>query len=258
MSLIVNKCDGSKEVYLHTKVMGTIASALADSGCYCEVSASRLSEAVTTFLFRRYRNSENGRSVSADEIYAMIIAALSDTDHEQAAALLQEHRLNRRIKRSRTEVVHYGQGAELYEQIPIALVTAKRVKGSIGLQDESCGCSLSPDNNCFTTVLWDKSVIIKDLENKMAVEHNLARTVAAMVEEKVLKMSCRRVLSSVVREIVKNELWQLKQAEANFDYQFAGKPVPAFSPVPAVPAKTSQHCDFAAEGADDYQIISQG
>ena len=258
MSLIVNKCDGSKEVYLHTKVMGTIASALADSGCYCEVSASRLSEAVTTFLFRRYRNSENGRSVSADEIYAMITAALSDTNYEQAAALLQEHRLNRRIKRSRTEVVHYGEGAELYEQIPIALVAAKRVKGTLRLQNGSDGANFQPDNNCFTTSLWDKSVIVRDLEKKMAVEHNLARTVAAMVEEKVLRMSCRRVLSSVVREIVKNELWQLRQAEANFDYQFTKKPAPAFTPVTAVSAKISQCCEFAVEDADDYQIISQG
>jgi hypothetical protein len=258
MSLIVNKCDGSREVYLHTKVMGTVASALADSGCYSEVPASRLSEAVTTFLFRRYRNGENGHFVSTDEIYAMITAALSDTNYERAAAMLQEHRLNRRIKRSRTEVVHCNEDVKSREQMPIAVIAAKRVKRTLRLQNGSGGVNFRPDNNGFTVELWDKSVIVRDLEKKMAVEHNLARTVAAMVEEKVLRMGCRRILSSVVREIVKNELWQIRQAAANFDCQFTGKPSAVFTPVTVVPAKISQRCDFVAERADDYQIISQG
>jgi len=258
MSLIVNKCDGSREVYLHTKVMGTVASALADSGCYSEVPASRLSEAVTTFLFRRHCNGENSHFVGTDEIYAMIIAALSDTNYERAAVALQEHRLNRQIKRSRTEVVHYSEAAELPERIPVAIVAAKQIKRTLRLQGKLNVANLRPDNNCFTTELWDKSIIVRYLEKKMVVEHNLARTVAAMVEEKVLRMNCRRVFSSVVRELVKNELWQISQAQANFDCQFEGKPSAVFAPVADVTAKISQDSDFVTEGVGNYQIARQG
>jgi hypothetical protein len=208
-------------------------------------------------LFRRYRSEENCRSVSSDEIYSMIAAVLSDTNYERAAAVLQEHRLNRQIKRGRTEVFHCCAVSEFADRMPAAMVTAKQEKSSRGSLDEPADFNVLSDDICFTASLWDKSAIVRDLEDKMAVEHNLARTVAAIVEEKVLKMNFRRVLSSVVREIVKNELWQLMQAEANFNCLFTKKPSLEFSPVRDVPAKISQCCEFAAEGVGDYRVASQ-
>ena len=46
MQLRVEKSDGSSEVYLHTKVMGTIARALSECDGYLEGQPEQLAEAV--------------------------------------------------------------------------------------------------------------------------------------------------------------------------------------------------------------------
>ena len=86
MQLIVTKCDGSAEVYRHTKVMGAIALALGMCGSYPEGVIESLAEAVTAYIARRYGAS----TVSSDEIYCMIEAVLVETGYGQAALALQE------------------------------------------------------------------------------------------------------------------------------------------------------------------------
>ena len=68
IQLKVLKCDGSVEVYYHTKVMGSIAAALGDcNNYYQEGVAEQLADVVTVFLRRHY----SSESVSADEIHSM-------------------------------------------------------------------------------------------------------------------------------------------------------------------------------------------
>ena len=109
MPLLVNKSDGSQEVYLHTIVMGTIAAALGDSGSYRDDLTGDLSETVTSYLCKHYNSSGDLAVVGSDEIHAMIKAVLSDTGYEQAALSLKEHYVDRQVKRRRTEVVHWRQ-----------------------------------------------------------------------------------------------------------------------------------------------------
>ena len=47
MQLKVKKADGSKELYLHTKVLGALAAGLADAGHLEAGVAEQLAEAVT-------------------------------------------------------------------------------------------------------------------------------------------------------------------------------------------------------------------
>jgi len=186
MQLLVNKCDGSKEVYLHTKVMGTIAAALSDCDLYHEALTERLAEAVTTFLCRRYTY----RTVSSDEIHAMIQAVLSEADCVNAALALHEHRITRQVERNRTEIAHY-YGPVDYRSINFTeFITAR--------------CCTEP---------WNKTVIVNDLENQHGLSHKMARAIAGAVEEKVLRMKCRFLRSSLVRELVINELVVMRQAE---------------------------------------------
>ena len=105
MPLIVNKSDGSTEVYLHTKVMGTIAAALSDCDCYQENLTEQLTEAVTIYLSRRQRRCNNCGTVNTDEILSMVKVVLCDTGYPQAALTLQEHYLNRQIKRTRIRLL---------------------------------------------------------------------------------------------------------------------------------------------------------
>jgi len=186
MQLKVDKLDGSSEVYLHTKVMGTLAAALSECGCYEQNVAEQLAEAVTTFLCRRYES----RSVSSDEIFAMIQAVLSETHNEEAALQLHDHRVNRQLERNRTEVLHWH--------------------GTVGAETGEVN-ELRGDGEA--TVPWNKSVIVRNLEAEAGLSRKMARAVAGEVEGKVLRIGCHRVTCGLVREVVKNELLAMRQAE---------------------------------------------
>ncbi|KPK77610.1 MAG: hypothetical protein AMJ79_02660 [Phycisphaerae bacterium SM23_30] len=186
MQLRVEKSDGSSEVYLHTKVMGVIARSLAESDGYRQGQPEQLAEAVTTYLRRRH----HGGIVTSDEIHSMVEVVLYDTGYERAALLLHEHRVNRQIRRRRIEVVNriFVPGSRDSDDLELSAA------------DEA-------------TARWNKSVIVRDLEEKYSLAHNLARAAAGAVEEKVLGLGCRRVTLSLVKELVANELWSMLQAE---------------------------------------------
>ena len=99
--LKVIKADGSIEEYSHTKVMGTINNALCSIGQDDVYIAEQLAEVVTYFLYHR----KNRRTATSSEILSIIKAALSAVSYDDAAGELSEYHFQRRIKRSRTEVV---------------------------------------------------------------------------------------------------------------------------------------------------------
>jgi len=189
MHLRVAKADGSTEVYLHTKVIGTIAMALAECDGYEEERPEQLAEAVTTFLRRRCNNG----LIDSSEIHSMIEVTLCETGYVEAALVLHEYRINRQVKRRRIEVIHTSAGkTERGDSVP-------------GLQDCAYGkCMVEP---------WNKSIIARGLERERGLSHGLARAVAAMVEQKVLNLDYRRISSSLVRELVENELLGMELAQ---------------------------------------------
>jgi hypothetical protein len=184
MQFMVNKSDGTKEVYYHTKVMGAIAAAMDESGRYEPGIPEQLAEAVTTFLIRR-----NGAStVSTDEIHSMVEAVLSDTGYDSAALALHEHRMMRQLQRDRLEVIRV---------LPFSPAGEPEATERLMSDGEP----------------WNKTLIVQDLETNYGIEHYTARCIAGNVEEKVLRMTCRHVTVNLIRELVLNELHQIRQAE---------------------------------------------
>ena len=186
MHLRVLKSDGSSEVYLHTKVIGSIAVALSESGSYQEVVTGHLAEAVTIYISRRHGSLQ----ITSDEIHAMIEAVLSETGYEDAAVCLHEHRLNRQINRLRTEVIHCRNCCEEPDTVETNISSEK-----------------------YTSQLWNKSLIVRCLEGESGLSRELSRAIAGAVEEKVLRIGSRRIFSTLVSELVANELWFMKEAE---------------------------------------------
>lgn len=187
MQFRVEKSDGSNEIYLHTKVIGSIGAALAEAGFFDVGVAEQLAEAVTTFLRRRHGCHS---VVSTDEIHSMIEAALSDTGYEGAALCLHTHRINRQTQRARVEVT-------------------RRVVDD-GLDNDRCGLCMDESLICEP---WNKSVIVCDLLCRGELPSEIARAVASGVEEKVLKLGCRSVTSTLVRELVANEVLATRRAQ---------------------------------------------
>lgn len=172
--LKVIKEDGSVEEYLHTKVIGTISNALGEIGQADICIAEQLAEVVTYFLYHR----QSRRSVTSNEVFSIIKAVLTATSYEDAAVALSEHHFERKLKRSRIEVV----SIDIQELTDVELLAGAEQSGS----------------RCR----WNKSVIVRDMVTKYGVGQQTARTIASMVEEKIFNMGITLVPASLVKQLV--------------------------------------------------------
>ena len=185
IQLKVVKANGTIEEYFHTKVIGTIGNAFGLVGQPDISVAEELAEAVTYFLYRR----QNRRSVTSDEIFSIIKAVLAATRYEEAAAALSEHRYQRRLKRSRIEVV----SVDVQE-----LADAERLSETPGPGDRDP---------------WDKSRIVEDLVAKHNICRQTTRTIASMVEQKIFAMGLTLVPASLVKQLVLGDTAAVLRAE---------------------------------------------
>ena len=185
MQLKVVKTDGSVEEYYHTKVIGAINTALTSTGRPDIRTAEDLAQAVTYYLYK----TQKPHTVLSSEILSVIKAVLTSTGYEDAAAALSEHHIQRRLKRSRIEVVKPGP-----QHVPAA--------GTFARLDEFE--NKSP---------WDKSRIVAHLLTKHNIERQTARTIAAMVEEKVFKIGLNRVPADLVEQLVLSDAAAMLQAQ---------------------------------------------
>ncbi len=172
--LKVVKVDGNIEEYLHTKVIGTISNALAHDGQADIYIAEQLADVVTYSLY----HEKKPRTVTSSEILSIIKAVLTATEYEDAAVALSEHHLNRKLKRSRTEVVSID-----IQQLADA--------------EMLYGVQQSPHRS-----RWDKSKIVNDLVTDYDVSRQTARTIASMVEEKILSMGLTSVSAGLIKQLV--------------------------------------------------------
>jgi len=183
--LKVVKTDGSIEEYLHTKVIGTISNALAMVGEPDIEVAEQFAEAVTYFLYHR----QNRYSVTSNEIFSMIKAVLTATKFEEAAIALSEYQFERKLKRSRIEVV----SVDIQE-----------------LEDVEIFCKTEQfSSKCQ----WDKSRIVDDLVAKHGLSRQTARVIASMVEEKIFNMGITLVPVSLVKQLVLGDAAAILRAQ---------------------------------------------
>ena len=186
MQLKVIKSDGSVEHYLHTKVIGTINNALSriDQADIC--IAEELAEVVTYYLYHR----QFWNDLTSNEVFSVIKAVLTATGYEEAAAALSEHYYERRLKRSRIEVVSVDMQH---------LTDAELLGGAV---------------QSYSRSRWDKSRIVHDLVTRHNVPRQTARTIASMVEEKVFNMGVTLVPASLIRQLVLGDAAAVLRAQS--------------------------------------------
>jgi len=182
--LRVTKADGTSEAYLHTKVIGTINNALSAVGQADMAVAEDLAEVVTFYLYK----GSGKRKVTSSEIFSMVKAVLAATDREDAAVALSEHAYERRLKRTRTEVL--AVDVQDYTDVEILFQTTPLPRAR-----------------------WDKARIVQDLTEKSGLSRLTARAVAAMVEEQIFKMGVSTIPSSLIKQLVLGETATTLRAE---------------------------------------------
>jgi len=183
--LTVRKADGLTEDYFHTKVFGTISKALGRVGQADVYASEQLADAVTYFLYHKQTHGP----VPSREILSVIKAVLSETEYEKAALVLEEHYYQRKLKRSRIEVV------------------------CVDAPESSDARSFGRAQESARKNLWDKSRIVEDLVVGQEICRQTARTIASMVEEKVLGMNVRLVSAGLLRQLVLADAAALLRAQ---------------------------------------------
>jgi len=183
--LQIIKADGTAEEYIHTKVIGTINNALTAAGRSDMTMAEDLAEVVTYYLYRK----ENQRRVSSGEILSMIQAVLASTGHETAAMALGDYAFERRLRRTRTEVLvvdvqEFADVERLYQTDPPPARTP-----------------------------WDKGRIVNDLTERSGIPRQVARAVASIVEERIFNMGMTRVPQSLVKQLMLGEAAAILDAQ---------------------------------------------
>lgn len=176
MQLKVIKADGSQELYLHTKVIATFVNAFVEPAEKNTFLASQLAESVTFYLY----NNHGSETVTSSEIFSIIKAVLSSTGFDFAAQVISEHHCRRNLLRSRVQVVKK---------------------------------STDTDNIAENTIAWNKSKIISDLISEHGVDSATARTIASLVEEKILNSGFNLVPTDFIKFLM---LW-LMQTFINVD-----------------------------------------
>ena len=174
IQLKVIKADGSVEEYLHTKVIGTISSALDAIDQTDTLVAEQLAEVVTYFLYHKQKRYK----VTSGEISSVVKAVLDSTKYEDAAIALTEYHFERRLKRSRIEVV------------------------PINIQRLEDAHLLAASEQPPQRSRWDKSRIVADLVANHDVPRQVARTIASMVEEKIFSLGITLVPASLIKQLV--------------------------------------------------------
>ncbi|MHC4111261.1 MAG: hypothetical protein ACYSWZ_11290 [Planctomycetota bacterium] len=185
MQLKVIKTDGSVEEYLHTKIIGTIGNTLSRIGRPDIYIAEELAEVVTFYLYKR----QHRRTVTSSEIFSIIKAVLTATRYEDAAVALSEHHFERRLKRSRTQVV------------------------SIDIKELADAELLCKTEQSDTRSRWDKSRIVQGLVEKHDVPRQTARTIASMVEEKIFNVGLTLVPTSLIKQLVLGDTAAILRAQ---------------------------------------------
>jgi len=185
MQLKVIKADGTAEEYLHTKIVGTISNAFSEVGRPDIFIAEELAEVVTYHLYHQ----QSRHSVATSEILSIIKVVLTSTNNEDAAIALSEHYYERKLRRSRIEVVR------------------------VDIQELSDAELLNDTENLRSRYRWDKARIVNDLVAEQGLSRQTARTIASMVEERIFNMGITPVPAGLIKQLVLRDAAAILQAQ---------------------------------------------
>lgn len=174
----VLKRDGRVVPFDKTKIADAIYKAAQASGGESRFIAEELAEAVTLVL----EKSGEGGPPPIEQIQDLVEKVLMETGHAQTAKAYILYREMRAQVRNSLRV-----------RKPVPLAGSSPVKVSPGARDE-----ITP---------WDREKIVLALELEAQLDSGVAREIAAAVEQKMLASGISQVSTSLIRELVDNELF---------------------------------------------------
>ena len=179
----VCKRDGRVVPFDQTKIADAIFKAAQAVGGQDRQMADELAAVVALFI---ERNFEGGVVPGIEEIQDLVEKVLIETGHARTA---------------KAYILYRDKRARMREAI--------RVRKRVRHNGSSTDLSLLVDPGTRDEILpWDKSKIALALEKEADVDLVLAAEIASAVERKVFDSGLTRISTSLIRELVDNELFE--------------------------------------------------
>ncbi|MDK1030378.1 MAG: anaerobic ribonucleoside-triphosphate reductase [Planctomycetia bacterium] len=179
----IRKRDGRVMPFDETKISDAIFKAARAVGGEDRYLAEELAGAVADFLERHH----DGAIPGIEDIQDMVEKVLIETGHARTGKAYILYRQNRTEARRKLQV--------------------RKMKSN--RNSSSTDLALMVDVGAGEAVLpWDKSKIVDALEKEAGLEVGAARKIAGAVEEKIFAGGISRISTSLIRELVDNELFE--------------------------------------------------
>lgn len=177
----IQKRDGRVVVFDKTKISNAIFKAAQSVGGEDKLLADELANAVVLFLEKEYKDNAPG----IEQIQDIVEKVLIETGHAKTAKAYILYR----DKRSK---------------IRTSLKVRKRVKSRSNSTDLALMVTPSAKDDVLT---WDKGRIALALQKEAGIGEDIAMDVASSVEKKVFNSGMTQISTSLIRELVDNELF---------------------------------------------------
>ncbi|MFH1867939.1 MAG: anaerobic ribonucleoside-triphosphate reductase [Candidatus Omnitrophota bacterium] len=177
----VVKRDGRTAAFDKSKIADAIFKAAVAVGGEDRLVAEELASAVTLFLRKKFGSS----SPSIEEIQDVVEKVLIETGHAKTAKVYILYRNNRAKVRDNLRV-------------------RKKVRENTSSTDISLLVSPSSRDEVFS---WDRGKITLALQKEAGLDSQLADEISSAVQKKIFNSELTHIPTSLIRELVDNELF---------------------------------------------------
>lgn len=177
----VIKRDGRTVSFVKSKIADAIFKAAVAVGGEDRPLAEELASAITLFLRKKFGSSNPG----IEEIQDAVEKLLIDTGHARTAKAYILYRDRR-------------------TQVRKSLKVRKKVRESTNSTDISLLVSPSSKNEILS---WDRGKIALALQKEAGLEPQLADEISSAVQKKIFNSELTHISTSLIRELVDNELF---------------------------------------------------
>jgi ribonucleoside-triphosphate reductase len=178
----IRKRDGRVVAFDKKKISDAIFKAASAVGGEDKLLADELANAVVLFLKKQYKN----KTPDIEQIQDIVEKVLIETGHAKTAKAYILYREKRR-------------------KIRKSLKVRKRVKGKNNSTDLSLLVTPLTKDEILN---WDKGRIALALQKESGIAEDIAMEVASSVEKKIFNSGITQISTSLIRELVDNELFE--------------------------------------------------
>ncbi|MCK4401484.1 anaerobic ribonucleoside-triphosphate reductase [bacterium] len=227
----VRKRDGRIVLFDKNKIMQAILKAAAAVGGQDKTVAEELTNAITSYLEQNFRNNVP----EIEEIQDIVEKVLIETGH---------------AKTSKAYILYRNERARLREMLQVR--KEKKVKAT------TTDLSLFVSTVTHDEILpWNKAKISMALVKEAGVSQSVADTIATSVEENIFTSGLTQISTSLIRELVDNELFINGYKQKLSKQQVLGMPI--FDIEQLIFSKSNENSNIAANNPEAINLtIAEG